>query len=368
MKKILQMALIVLLFILKGLANLPPFFIAHCRKLPRRTRIVILAMLALLAVSGGTLYWGKLMLLGYGEQALSVTEKREFEVVRGMSLNQLARVLEQEGLLESSWKLKALVKLRPELAKIRSGLYEIVPKESLSEFLQKLTQGKQKIFVVTLIEGKTLLEWQETLSQMPYLQPAEEAFNLVLQAQGDDSNQPEGKFFPDTYQYLAGDKVTDVLQMSYLKMQQELENAWQQRDVTVPLNSAYELLILASIIEKETGKADERPWISAVFANRLKQGMRLQTDPTVIYGMGERFNGNITRKDLREFTPFNTYRIEGLPPTPIAAPGRASLLAAAKPAAVDYVYFVSKNDGSHVFSTTLDEHNRAVDKYQRNQP
>lgn len=323
------------------------------------------AVMTLLTVIIVSIFWFYSVIVDYSQQPLMLTEPRELNVVRGVSVNQLAQELASEGVISDVWKLKALLKFRPELANIRTGLYEMTPTETISDLLLALSQGKTKIFTVTLVEGKTIREWQQQLAALPHLIVNDDSFMQVLLAHDDTSQLPEGKFFPDTYHYVAGENVTTLLSQSFVKMQQELNEAWAARAPELPLSSPYELLTMASIIEKETGKADERDWISAVFINRLRQGMRLQTDPTVIYGMGERFDGNITRKDLIEDTPFNTYRIFGLPPTPIAAPSRASLQAAAKPADVKYVYFVSKNDGSHVFSTTLDEHNRAVNQYQR---
>ncbi|MCL1042286.1 endolytic transglycosylase MltG [Shewanella marisflavi] len=327
---------------------------------------VLATLFTLLCVSAVGLYWVYQSVVSYSQTPLKLQQPMEFEVARGTSFSQMALALEQTGAIDELWKLKVLVKLHPELAKIRSGLYQITPNESIIELLEKLNQGREMVFSVTLIEGQSIKEWRALLKQLPRIQWQEEPFLRVLRNNGDESNLPEGKFYPDTYHYGAGDSVLVILQQSYQKMQQELDKAWQQRDKSIPLKSPYELLIMASIIEKETGKASERPWISAVFTNRLRKGMRLQTDPTVIYGMGDRYQGNITRKDLREQTPFNTYRINGLTPTPIAAPSTASLMAAAQPADVDYLYFVSKNDGSHIFSKTLNEHNRAVDKYQRN--
>ncbi|WP_299789241.1 endolytic transglycosylase MltG [uncultured Shewanella sp.] len=322
--------------------------------------------LTLLTLAGGFGFWGYKHIIEFGQSELNATQPQDLEVKRGTSFSQLVTTLEQRELVAHGWKLKVLARLKPELAKIRSGFYVIEPGESVAELLEKLVQGKEKVFSVTLIEGQSIKEWSAVLKALPQIQFVDDVFNRVLLEQGDESGLPEGKFYPDTYHYVAGDDIRVIVTQSYQKMQQELAAAWAQRADDLPLNSPYELLIMASIIEKETGKASERPWISAVFINRLNKGMRLQTDPTVIYGMGDRYQGNITRKDLREMTPFNTYRINGLTPTPIAAPSGASLLAAAKPADVNYLYFVSKNDGSHVFSRTLVEHNRAVNKYQRN--
>ncbi|QYJ83921.1 endolytic transglycosylase MltG [Shewanella aegiceratis] len=327
---------------------------------------VLTALFSLLTLSAIGLYWVYQSVVSYGQMPLKLDVPVEFEVARGTSFSQMANALAQTGAVDELWKLKLLVKLRPELAKIRSGLYQLSPNDTVVELLEKLRQGKEMVFTVTLVEGQSIKEWREQLKQLPRLKWQEGAFLEVLEDNGDESKLPEGKFYPDTYHYGNGDSVKVILQQSYQKMQQELDRAWQERDQSIPLKSPYELLTMASIIEKETGKASERPWISAVFTNRLRKGMRLQTDPTVIYGMGERYQGNITRKDLREQTPYNTYRIHGLTPTPIAAPSGASLMAAARPADVDYLYFVSKNDGSHIFSKTLTEHNRAVDKYQRN--
>ena len=324
------------------------------------------SLFTLLTIGAMSLYWGYQMLLDYGQQPINVTEAQELTVKRGTTFNQFISVLESTDLIKDGWKLKWLVRLKPELAHIRSGLYEITPSDNIDSLLAKIVGGKEKSFGVTLLEGQTVKEWSQVLATQDKLVMQADVFQQILLDNGDDSGLPEGKFFPDTYHYPAGSSEKALLNKSYLKMQQELEQAWQGRQANLPLKSAYELLILASIIEKETGKASERPWIAAVFVNRLRKGMRLQTDPTVIYGMGDRYNGNITRKDLRETTAFNTYRINGLPPTPIAAPSLAAIKAAAHPADVDYFYFVSRNDGSHVFSKTLTEHNRAVNKYQRN--
>ncbi|GIU19854.1 endolytic transglycosylase MltG [Shewanella sp. MBTL60-007] len=323
-------------------------------------------LFTLLTLAAVGAYWGYSTLQAYGEQPIKITASQELDIKRGTTFSQFIAVLESEKLIDEGWKLKWLVRLKPELANIRSGLYDVTPKDTVNSLLDKVISGREKSFGVTLLEGQTVKEWRQVLDLQPRLTQQDQVFIQVLRENGDDSGLPEGKFFPDTYHYRAGSSEKALLNKSYLKMQAELDKAWQSRQKDLPLKSAYELLILASIIEKETGKASERPWIAAVFVNRLRKGMRLQTDPTVIYGMGDRYEGNITRKDLRETTAFNTYRINGLPPTPIAAPSLAAIQAAAHPADVDYIYFVSRNDGSHVFSRTLNEHNRAVNKYQRN--
>ncbi|QQX82159.1 endolytic transglycosylase MltG [Shewanella sp. KX20019] len=320
-------------------------------------------LLTVVAVGG---YWGYQTLTMFAQSQLNVEHAQELEIKRGTSFSQFTNILTQKKLIEDGRKLKWLVRLHPELAHIKSGLYEIDPQETVNSLLDKLIAGDEKSFALTLLEGQTVKEWQLQLAEQQKLKFDDGLFNSILLKNGDESALPEGKFFPDTYHYRANSSANTLLQESYRKMQAELEKAWENRQKDLPFKSSYELLILASIIEKETGKASERPWIAAVFINRLRKGMRLQTDPTVIYGMGERYQGNITRKDLREQTAFNTYRINGLPPTPIAAPSLAALHAAANPADVDYLYFVSRNDGSHVFSKTLLEHNRAVNKYQRN--
>lgn len=318
-----------------------------------------------IAALGG--YWGYQTLTQFALSPLKIDTAQELAINRGTSFSQFSQQLRQQNLIEDDgWKLKWLVRLNPELAQIKSGLYEVAPEDTVTSLLEKIVSGREKSFALTLLEGQSVKEWQQLLLTQPKLKFDEGLFTQILLDNGDSSGLAEGKFFPDTYHYRANTSARTLLQESYRKMQAELENAWNNRQEGLPLKSSYELLILASIIEKETGKASERPWISAVFINRLNKGMRLQTDPTVIYGMGERYEGNITRKDLREKTAFNTYRINGLPPTPIAAPSLAAIQAAANPADVDYFYFVSRNDGSHVFSRTLQEHNRAVNKYQRN--
>ena len=219
---------------------------------------------------------------------------------------------------------------------------------------------------LTFVEGITFAEMRAQLESATELQITLKGLSNtdVLKKIGASESNPEGLFFPDTYRFSAGTTDLELLKKSYRMMQQKLAQAWEQRDPGLPYKVPYEALIMASIIEKETGRADERPLIGSVFTNRLKIPMRLQTDPTVIYGMGQRFDGNIRRRDLTTDTPYNTYTRDGLPPTPIAMPGWGALLAAVKPAQSDKLYFVAKGDGSHYFSRSLDEHNRAVAKYQ----
>ncbi|MCL1077349.1 endolytic transglycosylase MltG [Parashewanella spongiae] len=302
----------------------------------------------------------------YVEAPINITQPRELWVESGASLNGTLLKLQRQKVIKDIWKIKAFVKLNPQLMSIKKGVYQLDVTDTPKSLLSKLHKGSVKNYSVSLIEGHTVKQWLNTLNKQPRLKVSEDAFLNVLLEQGDDTGLPEGKFYPDTYHYTSSTSVNEILTQSYLKMNVELNKSWRNRAKNIPLKSAYELLILASIIEKETGKSEEREIISAVFNNRLRKKMRLQTDPTVIYGMGDRFNGNIRKKDLRERTAFNTYRINGLPPTPIAAPSIASIKAAAHPSDVSFLYFVSKNDGSHVFSTTLKEHNRAVNKYQRN--
>jgi len=218
-----------------------------------------------------------------------------------------------------------------------------------------------------LVEGKTFRQFRAALNENRDLvhDSATLGDKEILARLGVPETHPEGLFFPDTYVFNKGSSDLDVMRRASRAMQTRLAAAWEQRDRTVPLKSPYELLILASIVEKETGLAADRPLVAAVFANRLRRGMLLQTDPTVIYGLGERFGGNLRKIDLQTDTPWNTYTRPGLPPTPIAMPGLASLQAAARPPASDRLYFVARGDGSSHFSASLDEHNNAVNRYQR---
>ena len=235
--------------------------------------------------------------------------------------------------------------------------------------IEKLEQGDVINYQITLIDGWSFKQFKQHLIKDNRLKQTIESLNdqEILKKIGATETHPEGLFAPETYFFQKGDSDLDILKRSYDKQQENLSGAWQTHQNSAHqkyISSPYEALILASIIEKETGKESERETISGVFYNRLKIGMKLQTDPTVIYGMGDKFDGNIRRKDLRTDTPYNTYTRYGLPPTPIAMPGKASILAALNPQKTKAIFFVGKGDGSHYFSKTLKEHNRAVAKYQ----
>ncbi len=290
----------------------------------------------------------------------------EFTVKPGASLKSLARQLTDANLLPEAQSFWLLGRATSRATGIQAGTYNLTEPLTPLALLQKLERGDVISVSITFVEGITFAEMRAQLESVNELKATLRGASTadVMKRIGAAEPNPEGLFFPDTYQFSAGASDLDLLKKSYRMMQQKLSAAWAQREPGLPYKSPYEALIMASIIEKETGKADERPLIGSVFTNRLRIPMRLQTDPTVIYGMGQRYDGNIRRRDLTTDTPYNTYTRDGLPPTPIAMPGWGALLAAVKPAQSDKLYFVAKGDGSHYFSRSLDEHNRAVSKYQ----
>lgn len=292
---------------------------------------------------------------------LQIADNTQFEVKKGTGFNKLCRQWQQQQWLEDCWRFQILAKLDPTLTDLKAGLYELSA-DSVLNNIKKINQGQQISFSFTIIEGQALRDVLNTLSTSTHLQNDLKLEQLGEQIIGKQTHL-EGWLFPDTYHYHSNDTASSLLKRAAQKMQQTLADAWQQRASDLPYDTAYEALIMASIIEKETALASERPLIASAFINRLNTNMRLQTDPTVIYGLGEDFDGDIKRKDLRNYTPYNTYRINGLPPTPIAMPSKEAILAAVNPPKSEYVYFVAKGDGSHQFSTTLKQHNAAVNRY-----
>jgi len=289
---------------------------------------------------------------------LTVTPGTSF---RGL-LNQLAHA---NVVTPSKWT-RWIGRLEPQLTHIKAGTYLIMPDQNLREVLGLVTSGKEHQFSITLVEGDRFVDWLEQLRTAPAVVHASDGMSEddIAQAIGATHiSKLEGYLLPETYNYTAGTSDLELLKRAYNKMTNLLDTAWQARDNDVPLKSAYEALIMASIIEKETAVDDERTLVSSVFMNRLNKGMRLQTDPTVIYGMGDKYEGNIRKRDLRTPTPYNTYTIFGLPPTPIAMPSKASVLAAVNPETSSFYYFVADGKGGHKFSKSLVEHNRAVRAY-----
>ena len=252
---------------------------------------------------------------------------------------------------------------------IKAGSYELAPGTTPQKLLSMLVRGDQALKSVTLVEGWNFNQVRAALQKAEQLSP--DTLNLapeaIMEKLGKPGVHPEGRFFPDTYTYAKGSSDLAVLKRAARAMDKRLDAAWSLRSPDTPLKTPDEALILASIVEKETGKPSDRPQIGGVFTNRLRLGMLLQTDPTVIYGLGSKFDGNLRKRDLLTDTPYNTYTRAGLPPTPIAMPGRAALLAAVQPAPTKAIYFVARGDGSSHFSSSLDEHNRAVNKYIRGQ-
>ena len=288
-------------------------------------------------------------------------------VKRGDTLATLNRELVQRGIIHSDWVLPAYARLNPQAANIKAGDYRIDASASLPSLMNDITNGKVVVYNITVVEGKTFKDLRASLVQTAGI---EHTLNDKTDAQiatllGIDGS-PEGWFMPETYQFHRGSSDLELLKRMYGEMQRTLEQEWPNRADGLPLANPYQALILASIIEKETGVASERPQIAGVFVRRLQKDMLLQTDPSVIYGAAD-YHGDLTRKHLQTDTPYNTYINKGLPPTPIALPGKASIQAALHPADGDSLYFVADGKGGHTFSATYEEHQQAVARYLKQQ-
>ncbi len=291
-----------------------------------------------------------------------------FTLKAGSTMKTVARELADSNLLSEPWTFVTLARMLGKSTQIKAGEYELDHDVTPLALLRLLARGQQaEQAPVQFIEGQTFFEMRKLLDQHPDLQHDSKDLSEaeILRDIGASESKAEGMFFPDTYLVIPGSSDLKLLQRAYSAMQNQLASAWESRNEELPYTDAYQALIMASIIEKETGQPDERALIGSVFINRLKKGMFLQTDPTVIYGMGTQFNGNLRKADLQRDTPYNTYTRAGLPPTPIAMPGLAAIKAALNPAESNALYFVAKGDGSHEFSSNLEDHNRAVNKYQR---
>ncbi len=323
--------------------------------------LVILLLLAALAGAG----W----LYHFAHRELSLPASPfQFDLKPGSTMKTVARQLTQSQVLSEPWSFIALARVLGKGAQIKAGEYEIDRNPTPLALLALFAKGQQAEQVaVQFIEGHTFADMRKVLDQHPALK--HDSKNLseieILREVGSIETKAEGLFFPDTYLVIPGTSDLKLLQRAYKAMQDRLASAWETRDTSVPFTEPYQALIMASIVEKETGQPSERPLIASVFINRLKKRMLLQTDPTVIYGMGDRYSGNIRKADLQRDTPYNTYTRAGMPPTPIAMPGIAAINAALNPATSNALYFVAKGDGSHEFSANLLDHNRAVNKYQR---
>ena len=297
------------------------------------------------------------------------TSPVDLSIESGSSARDVANAAVEAGVPLNPMLLYWWFRLSGDARQIKAGSYELEQGLSPRSLLRKLVRGEEALRSVTLVEGWTFRQVQDALRKADQLKPQTQGMSsdAIMQALEMPGVAAEGRFFPDTYTYAKGSSDLAVLRRAAHAMDKKLAAAWAQRGPQSPLQTAEQALILASIVEKETGKGSDRAMVSSVFNNRLRIGMRLQTDPTVIYGLGDSFDGNLRKKDLLIDTPWNTYTRVGLPPTPIAMPGKASLLAAVQPAPSKALYFVARGDGSSEFSATLDEHNRAVNKYQRGQ-
>ena len=332
-------------------------------------------LLILLLILSGVGFWGYQKLTEFVHTPVNVTQDQLLTIERGTTGSKLAALLEQEKILDHADLLTWLLKLQPQLNKVKAGTYSLMGVKTLQDLLDMINSGKEAQFNVKFIEGKTFKEWRKNLENAPHLKQ-------TLQGKSDKEimalldipavakavyewNNMDGWLYPDTYNYTPNSTDLELLKRSTTRLQKALDKAWNERDENLPLADPYQMLILASIVEKETGIAAERPQVASVFINRLKANMKLQTDPTVIYGMGESYTGNIRKKDLETMTPYNTYMIEGLPPTPIAMVSESALQAVVHPAKTDFYYFVADGSGGHKFTRNLNEHNKAVQEYLR---
>ena len=326
-------------------------------------RLIIQFLLVLALAFGGGAFW-------WLNHALPMTAPTlDLSVESGTTPRGVAQAAVDSGVQTSPELLYWWFRLSGQARQIKAGSYELETGLTPFSLLRKLTRGEEALRSVTLVEGWTFKQVRAALLKEEHLKPDSKDLpdKAMMEKLGLPGRHPEGRFFPDTYTYAKGSSDLKVLLRALHAMDRQLAQAWLTRAADTPLKTPEDLLTLASIVEKETGQASDRPMVASVFSNRLRIGMMLQTDPTVIYGLGERFDGNLRRRDLLADTPWNTYTRYGLPPTPIAMPGKASLLAAAQPASSSALYFVARGDGSSQFSDSLNAHNSAVNKFQRGQ-
>lgn len=323
-------------------------------------RVCALLILVALTLGSFTIYWSREPLIDLKASPL------ELNIAQGSSMRSAMRQVSDAGVPASPWLLEALARGLGSRS-IRAGGYRFEPGTTPLSLIDKLSRGDTVKVSLTIVEGWTFAQMRAELNRNSNLRADsadwDEAALLSKVAPG--FAHAEGLFYPDTYFYDRGSSDVLILQQAHQRMLKMLEQSWNSRAEGLPYSSPYQALIMASIVEKETGREADRSNVAAVFVNRLRKGMLLQTDPTVIYGMGTQFDGNLRRQDLLTDTPYNTYTRAGLPPTPISLPGKASLDAALNPAKVEHLYFVARGDGSSEFTSTLDDHNRAVNKFQR---
>jgi UPF0755 protein len=329
-----------------------------------RKLLLILGVFVLVAAAAATIYWQRAnaIMSAPGPHTQAV----ELEVKPGATVRAVLADLEAHGALANRRAIELVLRVRGS-PQIKTGRYEIPAASSPQEILRQLAEGRVVLETLTVIEGWTFADMRRAVEAHPHIKVTLRGKEIgeVMSAIGHAGEHPEGRFYPDTYRFAAGTTDRELFALAYRKMAETLDAAWATRAAALPLGSAYEALTLASIVEKETGLASERPRIAGVFITRLRRNMRLQTDPTVIYGLGQMYDGNIRERDLRADTPYNTYTRAGLPPTPIALPSREAIEAVTRPLETGDIFFVATGigDGSHVFSATLEEHNAAVQRY-----
>lgn len=321
----------------------------------------------LLLLAGGALFYGWQKLQNLANQPLKFQPEQLFILEKGTSSQKLAELLETQKIAENTALLPYLLRIEPNLAKFKAGVYQLDGLKSVRDLLVHLNTGKEMQLNVQFIEGKTFRTWREQLKNAKYLNQTltEKSEAEIAKLLGIPFDKLEGWFAPDTYSYVPYSDDIDVLKRAYQKQLKDLDDAWQKRVQNLPLANAYEMLILASIVEKETGITKERPQVASVFINRLNKNMQLQTDPTILYGKCGCYDEKIYKSDITKPTAYNTYVIEGLPPTPIAMPSRAAIQAVSQPDSTPYLYFVADGTGGHKFSRTLEEHNKAVAEWRK---
>lgn len=324
-------------------------------------KLIVLLVVVALAAGSGFVFWAQTPIVEAGGKPM------EFTIKPGSGVRGSARQIAASGVPVNPVLLAALARLTGKSARLKAGHYELKPGTTPLALIDQLVRGEFAQEALSIIEGWTFRQMRMAIAEHPALKHDTAALSdaELMEKISPEFKKPEGLFFPDTYLFAKGASDLQIYRQAHALMLKRLREEWARRDPSLPYKTPYQALIMASIIEKETGQKSERNLVAAVFVNRLRKGMLLQTDPTVIYGMGDRFQGNIRKRDLETDTPYNTYVRTGLPPTPIALPGAESLAAALNPAKSDVLYFVSRGNGTSEFNNNLNDHVRAVNKYQR---